>query len=366
MPRGSTNKSRNNKRHTRRRSSSSSSLQKSQTSRSKVVNLLTKDINPSFLYRWNNKHSLMDYLKMIGKQLFTFDENGKNTQNTFTKLSCSPYVYQQREGNNPEYTNQSCLPIQVLQQMSKEWNKENPKDKIPSNISVLELYDSLKQKLSYVCNNERCWTHHLAYPELGVSKYFAPNQPKSWSKKPNIWLSDYDITEVLKQHSEVYPWFTFINPAPIDFDEKYADNTCITTSLCRFNLKSYMDRGITKIGIVFNTDTHDGGGEHWISTMIDIPHKLIYFFDSAGDKCPPEINRLVKRIQAQGKLLGIPFTFDQNYPFIHQYSTSECGMYTLFFIINMVFNRIHTPHLKTKRIPDELMTELRNVYFNPL
>ena len=360
MSKAHTNTLKKNKRHTRSRSRHTST-----TRRSKISKWLTK-YNKTRLSNSVDYFSIMEYLKLIGIHLFGHVDNGLDISKKFTNLSCSPYVYQQHASKNPEYTSKSCLPIHILQQIGKEWNKEHPTNTIPSNISILELYDTLKQKLSSICYDERCWTRHLAYPELGVSTYFAPNQPRSWSKKPNIWLSNYDITEVLKQHAEVYPWFAFIKPSPIDFDETYADNTCITTSLCRFDLKSYIDRGITKIGIVFNTDTHDGDGEHWISTMIHIPKKLIYFFDSAGDKSPPEINRLVKRIQTQGKLLGIPFTFDQNHPFIHQYSTTECGMYSLFFIINMAFDRIHTPHLKTKRIPDELMTELRNVYFNPL
>jgi hypothetical protein len=44
----------------------------------------------------------------------------------------------------------------------------------------------------------------------------------------------------------------------------------------------------------------------------------------------------------QGKELSRPihFKFIQNYPKTHQYSNTECGMYSLFFIITFLIGRI--------------------------
>ena len=117
--------------------------------------------------------------------------------------------------------------------------------------------------------------------------------------------------------------------------------------------------------MVFNTDPHNKSGSHWISLFISIPKKLIYFFDSAGDACPPQIMKLVRRIIPQGQALNISFSFDQNHPMEHQYGNTECGMYVLYFLINMVLGRLDTLDLKTQRIPDNVLIYLRNLYFIP-
>ena len=117
--------------------------------------------------------------------------------------------------------------------------------------------------------------------------------------------------------------------------------------------------------MVFNTDEHTKSGSHWISLFVDIPKNLIFFFDSAGDPCPSEIHSLVSRITKQGKNIGIPFTFDQNAPMTHQRSTTECGIYSLYFIINMLKDIINPTILKTIRIPDKEMVRLRDIYFRP-
>ena len=58
------------------------------------------------------------------------------------------------------------------------------------------------------------------------------------------------------------------------------------------------------------------------------------------------------------------FKFDQNHPFQHQYTTSECGVYSLYFISNMLEDKLSTEYLKTKRLPDKLMRKHRKIYFN--
>ena len=61
--------------------------------------------------------------------------------------------------------------------------------------------------------------------------------------------------------------FEFLGAVPIDFDN------CSISHLCNINLKDHLRNGISKIGIVFNTDPHDESGEHWISFYTDIHGK---------------------------------------------------------------------------------------------
>ena len=76
--------------------------------------------------------------------------------------------------------------------------------------------------------------------------------------------------------------------------------------------------------------------------------------------------KLVERIIQQGKELTPPiqFKFDQNYPKQHQYTTSECGMYSLYFMVSMLEDKLTQKYLKTHVITDKHMTKLRKIYYN--
>ena len=124
--------------------------------------------------------------------------------------------------------------------------------------------------------------------------------------------------------------------------------------------------GKTKIGMIFNTDPHYKPGQHWLSMFVDIKKGKIFFFDSVGNKIPKPVMMLVNRIKEQGLALSPPinFEFDQNHPVEHQYSTTECGIYSLFFIVHMLEDKITKEYLKTHIIKDKYMENFREIYFN--
>jgi len=90
---------------------------------------------------------------------------------------------------------------------------------------------------------------------------------------------------------------------------------------------------------------------------------------------PNEIRALISRIQKQARELGYQFTEKTNGSHVHQRSNTECGVYSLFFIImmltgrpspkerKMTFSRILDLFLK-ERIPDKIVQKYRNEYFN--
>ena len=92
----------------------------------------------------------------------------------------------------------------------------------------------------------------------------------------------------------------------------------------------------------------------------------ILFFDSAGDKIPSQVEKFVNSVIEQGNSLKTPilFQFDENYPVEHQKGNSECGVYSLFFIIHMLQDNVTKQYLKTHRIPDEYINKYRKIYFN--
>ena len=158
------------------------------------------------------------------------------------------------------------------------------------------------------------------------------------------------------------------------------------------DLAKWKENGKTKIAVVFNLDTHDQPGSHWTSLFIDLEEKIIFYFDSAANPTPKEVNALVNELRKQGKPLGIRFRYMENYPYSHQNSNTECGMYSLFFIITMLTKEIEGKHINDKtiyhlflgkksldslkggltnyygkfknRIPDKYVQDYRSKYFN--
>ena len=74
------------------------------------------------------------------------------------------------------------------------------------------------------------------------------------------------------------------------------------------------------------------------------------------------MKQLITTIEKQGKQLGIDFKVHINKR-EHQKTDSECGMYSLYFIIQMLKDKDVTYFLENN-IPDEEVFELRNKYFN--
>ena len=279
------------------------------------------------------------------------------------KNVCSPI-----NTNNKDYT---CYTNESLEKIKNLWNARHPDKKIISNDSR-EIWENLKENMKNICSSEKCWLNQK-FIDNNLSKElqaytFAPSSPASWKNNPYEWLSSTDIDNVMKQYENKYKNFEFIGPSPIDFDKHMLYNECIWEELCKFELKNYIKRGKTKIGIVFNTDPHYLSGSHWISLFIDIKNKYIFYFDSNGHKIPPEINRLVKRIinQSNTNPLNLNLKYSDNFKKRHQKEDSECGMYALYFIIMLLTEEKKPEYFNNKsiKISDNEMNELRKKYFD--
>ena len=277
------------------------------------------------------------------------------------KINCSPKP-KDKINKFTCYTNDSLYKLRDL------WNARHPDVKINSN-SPKEIHRLLTEKLSSVCNKESCWLKQKA--EFGpvssdMADSFAPESPPEWKKNPNEWLSSEDIIKVMRQYEKAYKCFDFIGPSPIDFDTRKLYGECVWDELCNFSLKDQIKNGKTKIGIIFNTDPHNKPGQHWISMFINIKKKTIFFFDSTGDKPVSQIKALIDRIKEQGLNLRqkIVFKVDSNEGIEHQYGNTECGIYSLYFIVHMLEDKITEHYLKTHILKDAYMNKFRHIYFN--
>lgn len=278
-----------------------------------------------------------------------------NDKKTFTQLSCTPK-------KELEFT---CFTKKEIIDLKNAWNKENT-EKITSN-NHLEIWKFLKEKLSNNCSNESCWLKQNFVKNntnIKLIESFAPAHPKDWLKNPYEWLSNIDIMNVMNQYVNHYPCFQFLGPSPIDYDHKLNVNECVWNELCNYKLHHSIKNNKKKVGVVFNLDTHEKGGSHWVSMFIHIPKRFIFYFDSAGEKIPAQLQKFVDKVQQHGNELNTPFEFDQNHPFQHQHTTTECGVYSLYFMANMLEDKLSREYLKTKRLPDDLMKKHRKIYFN--
>jgi hypothetical protein len=286
---------------------------------------------------------------------------GGNTK-LFTKTYCSP------NPNKSQKKDYTCFDDTSLIKLRDLWNLRHTDSKIVAKDSK-SIWEELKRKLSNVCSKESCWlkqqfTQDKFHKELDT--LFAPKMPEEWKKNINEWLSSVDIENVMKQYERAYKCFEFIGPSPIDFDTLKSGSECVWPELCDLNIQTQMASGKTKIGIIFNTDKHTGGGIHWISLFINIKKREIFFYDSAGEMPPKEVQVLIERIKEQGKQLNSPIQFasDYNYPKEHQMSSTECGIYSLYFIVHMLEDHLTGHYLKNHVIKDKFVEKFRKIYFN--
>ena len=270
----------------------------------------------------------------------------------------------------------SCLDDKSIIYLKNVYNEHNKQHKITSN-NPKKIWVELKKNI-HECNNEQCWLKFINNKKIvdKINKiYFAPKQPLTWKKNPNMWLYDRDIFNVLKQYEIEYPSFRFIGPTPIDFDSSIdIFHNCVTQEMCDFSLENYLHNKINKIGIIFNLDKHYESGSHWTSLFIDLTDNFIYYMDSVGNTYPNEVDVFIKRIISENKKLNRKdFKLYVN-SVEHQKGDSECGMYSLYFIITLLTEKVNNKKFKSyddkikyfskKRITDNFIFQYRDKYFN--
>jgi len=271
----------------------------------------------------------------------------------------------------------SCYTPQILEKIRVEYNKSHHSDPI-TETEPTKLWLELRDRLTH-CSAEDCWLSEIkdATTRKQIDRYiFAPDKPYEWKANPNEWLSNYDILNVLEQYEHNYKHFEFIGPTPIDFDTKVGSNRqCVLDELCKFSLSKHIRNGKTMFGVVFNLDKHDESGSHWVSMFINVSKRFLFYFDSAGGNMPHEVRTLITRIQKQAKDQGFQFKEYANGRHTHQRGNTECGVYSLFFIITMLTGRTKPNGRKmsharvfdlflNKHIPDKTIATYRNEYFN--
>lgn len=283
--------------------------------------------------------------------------SAQKKQAVFERLKCGPV--------QENYF--TCYDNDTLHKLRDGWNVRHPNARVETN-DPMEIWLALKQHMGSSCPNEACWMKMImgADPAVASVDTFAPEAPNSWTRDPDEWLTSEDIENVMRQYEDRFPTFEFLGPSPSDYNAPKLAGVCVWEELCHFSLKKYMDLGTNKIGVIFNTDPHTEGGSHWVSLFININPKnsYIFFFDSTGDRPQKEIRDFIKMVTQQGRALNVQFKNLENRK-QHQKRNTECGMYSLFMIVNLI-EETRTPQefMRGDRIPDSHMLEFRKEYFN--
>tara|TARA_X000000950_G_scaffold289274_1_gene411489 strand:- start:630 stop:1496 length:867 start_codon:yes stop_codon:yes gene_type:complete len=278
----------------------------------------------------------------------------------FKKMNCFPTKKGKSRKNFTCYSNDALLKIR------DGWNKRHPDVKIDTDVSR-DIWENLKMLMADVCDSEMCWLRQQVVDSKAgtdlLNYSFAPNHPNSWLKNKNEWLSSIDIEKVMKQYEKLYPNFLFLGPSPIDFDNQQGDS-CVWPEICNFSVKNMLHKNKNKIGFSFNTDPHYKSGAHWISMFLDLEKKFLYFFDSNGTPPSNEINNLTNRILNQCKEENMDVKYSDNTNYSHQKTNTECGMFSLYFIITLLNGEKSPEYFNTTKIQDNDMEDLRTKYFN--
>ena len=169
----------------------------------------------------------------------------------------------------------------------------------------------------------------------------------------------------MNQYEEAYSNFEFIGPVPIDFDAPAPENPllgkwgkCIVDELCKLDVAEVNKKGTEKIGIIFNLDKHDEPGSHWVCGFVDYPNKSAYYFDSYAIEPPKQIETFMKWLTTQDSAMKLFYNGNR-----FQRGGSECGMYSMYFILRMLEGDDFQAFSRTKP-PDSFMLDLRDWLFS--
>lgn len=294
-----------------------------------------------------------------------------------------------------KYEEGSCITYKDLKNIATNFNNQNPESKIDSNKPKNELVNDLSNefKNKYKCNDQLCWLNQSFVKRMNndnLNKFtFKPIGPN----KKYEWLSTTHINNVIDQYENKHKNFSFLGAVPYDFQElrelrmgKELDFDDLRDGKLNEDYKG--TNRIDKFGMVINLDPHYKGGSHWVSLYTDFEKNKIYFFDSVGKKPRNKIKRFINKLtkymykKKYNKTLNINNlleniknnnlsneevqninSFDIRYNDVqHQFEDSECGVYSINFIIRLVEGETFD-QIKNNILDDSFMNGCRKYYF---
>ena len=259
-----------------------------------------------------------------------------------------------------KYENNSCFTFNELMIIIDNYNILNKnKIKVDNNETKHSLLKKINNAMmsEYNCknNDQMCWLKTKIIKDKNMIKNtFRPSGPN----KKYEWLSTIDINKVMKQYEKQYTDFKFFEAVPYDFAE------LPQLEVYNINFTNLQKNNINKIGMIINLDEHYMSGSHWVALYCVLNENKLYYFDSFGKPPGKKIKEFYKKILTYMKQQkGTSNIYDIRYNKIqHQFKNSECGVYSMNFIIRLLNNESFD-HIINNITKDDKMNDCRNAYF---
>jgi hypothetical protein len=257
--------------------------------------------------------------------------------------------------------NGTCFTLNNLLDISIDFNKNFPNKsfEIKKNKHYLLKQLTSRMKNLYNCDNEVCWINSNFIRKMDNEDILDYTFKPEGTKGKYDWLSTTDIEKVMFQYEKKYNNFKFLGAVPYDFED--------LPDLIPYNLniKKILNNKKTQLGMVINLDPHYKSGSHWVSFFTNLKQKQVYFFDSYGHKPGKKIVKFVKKFyndmkgggQIQDSDLDIRYNKTR-----HQFNNSECGVYSMNFIIRLLNNESFD-NITNNITKDVDMNACRKTYF---
>ena len=178
-------------------------------------------------------------------------------------------------------------------------------------------------------------------------------------------LSNIEIDKFMRQIAHFYPKFFACPFAMVDF-VNYGH------FLSKMSIEQLYPRYDT-FGCVINSDLHTGGGKHWMALYIDMRGRewTVEFFNSSGNRpvmewqdwqirIKNEMEKLIPKVKAavQPQTANIVNVTKIK----HQKSRTECGLYSLYYILCRTMG-IKWDKFTNIKVPDSEMMKFRQHLF---
>jgi hypothetical protein len=245
----------------------------------------------------------------------------------------------------------TCYTHKELQQIAINYNE----------IHIIKINKSLTKpklwkKIIDILGPEDIWPENRIFKKTRNSDLqdaLQPKMPNEWKTNKYMWLSTFDLNDVMKQYEKKYKDFVFMGAVPAD---------CHLISWCELSKTNipelYKKNKKTKFAAIMNIDTMNKSGQHWVGIFINITTETIGFFDSYGRPPIALFKKYIDKVKIQCKTIGINMKLNVNKKRF-QYGGSECGVYSIYFILQSLEGKTITQIQKMK-IPDCKMNDLRN------
>lgn len=260
---------------------------------------------------------------------------------------------------DPSFT---CYSMASLQKMALAINQEYAGKRTPISIkgkTKRQLWDAIQKSMSGTCDTEECWKEQdfiKRMKDLEIEHHtFKKRVPEKWIRN-NVWLSNFDIDYVMRQYEKIYPNYIYLGTQPSNCPVDYH------CEISNFDPIKARKSGIESAGIVFNLDKLGQSGSHWVGCYIDLKNNEIDYYDSYGDQPNKPIKlflvRLSERFILNKEQVKIVYNDKR-----HQFGNSECGVYSMNFILERL-NGTPMKKITKSKILDRDMNYLRRMLFH--